>query len=227
MILWYSWASEKGAWWLWAMGLLGAFMTAVYTFRMVFITFYGEVKTKVHHRPGRSMEIPLIILAALSIVGGFLDLPHNLGHLTIFSDFMQKVLPAVAIHEVEPGVETFFQTISALVAISGIYFAYLLYLKNPKYMQKLSQLRPVTLLKKYWYSGWGFDWLYDRLFVFPFLWLAAINKNDFIDFGYSSIAWLNRKSNEILVRTQSGQLRWYAIGLALGAVILLLIVVWL
>jgi NADH-quinone oxidoreductase subunit L len=227
MILWYSWASEKGAWWLWAMGLLGAFMTAVYTFRMVFITFYGEVKTKVHHRPGRSMEIPLIILAALSIVGGFLDLPHNLGHLTIFSDFMQKVLPAVAIHEVEPGVETFFQTISALVAISGIYFAYLLYLKNPKYMQKLSQLRPVTLLKKYWYSGWGFDWLYDRLFVFPFLWLAAINKNDFIDFGYSGIAWLNRKSNEILVRTQSGQLRWYAIGLALGAVILLLIVVWL
>jgi NADH-quinone oxidoreductase subunit L len=227
MILWYSWSSEKGAWWLWTMGILGAFMTSVYTFRMVFITFYGEVKTPVHHPPGQRMKIPLLILAVLSVAGGFLDLPHNLGHLTIFSDFIQKVLPAVRSHEVEASVETMFQIFSAVVAFAGIYLAYLLYLKNPKYIQKLSQVKPVALLKKYWHSGWGFDWLYDRLFVLPFLWLAAINKRDFIDLSYSGIAWLNRKSNEILVRTQTGQLRWYAIGLVLGAVILLLIVVWL
>jgi NADH-quinone oxidoreductase subunit L len=228
MILWYSWSSEQGAWWLWGMGLLGAFMTALYTFRMVFITFYGEAKTQIHRIPGGKIKIPLIILAVLSVVGGFVELPHNVGHITVFSDFMQRVLPAVRGHEVEAGVETVFQVISALVAFGGIYLAYILYLKNQKYAQKSAQSRPVIgLVKKYWQSGWGFDWLYDHLFVFPLLWLAAVNKRDFIDLGYIGIAWINRKSNELLVRTQSGQLRWYAMGLVLGAIILLLIVVWL
>jgi len=225
MILWYSWVSEKGAWWLWAAGLLGAFMTAVYTFRMVFITFYGDAKTAVHHSPGKRMEIPLIILAVLSLIGGFLDLPHNLGHITVFSDFIQQVLPAVRIHEVESSVETFFQVISSLVAIGGIFIAYLLYLKNPGYIQKLSQVPIIALLKKYWFSGWGFDWLYNHLFVFPFLWLARINKRDFIDSGYTGIAWINRKANEWLVQTQTGNVRWYAMGIAFGAVATLLLIV--
>jgi NADH-quinone oxidoreductase subunit L len=225
MILWYTWSSDQGAWWLWVMGLLGAFMTAVYTFRMVFITFYGEVKIPVHHPPGKRMEIPLIILAVLSIVGGFLDLPHNMGHITIFSDFMQKVLPAVKSHTEEAGTETIFQIISSLVAIIGIYVAYILYLKHPVYSQKLARIPLGALLKKYWHSGWGFDWFYDHLFVFPFLWLARINKRDFIDSGYSGIAWINRKGNEWLVLTQNGNVRWYAMGIAFGAVATLILIV--
>ena len=225
MILWYTWSSDKGTWWLWAMGLLGALMTAIYTFRMVFITFFGEAKTHVHHPPGKRMEIPLIILAVFSTLGGFIDLPHNLGHVTIFSDFIQKVLPAVSSHVESASTETLFQIISSLVAFTGIYLAYLLYLKNPIYSQNLARTPIGAKLKPYWQSGWGFDWIYNRLFVFPLLWLAEINKRDIIDSLYTGIAWISRKLNDWLVRTQTGQLRWYAMVIAFGAVVILLMVV--
>jgi NADH-quinone oxidoreductase subunit L len=226
MILWYTWSSTRGSWWLWSMGLLGALLTAVYTFRMIFITFFGEARTQVHHRPGKRMLIPLVVLAVLSTVGGFIELPHNLGHVRFFSDFIDRVLPVVEIHEVENNVETFFQIISACVALGGIFIAYLLYCRRyRRYSLQIAQSKPGGLLKKFWHSGWGFDWVYDRLFIFPLLWLARINKSDFIDYGYNGIARINRTFNQWLVQTQTGRLRWYALGIAFGAVVTLFIVV--
>ncbi|MGE5892516.1 MAG: NADH-quinone oxidoreductase subunit L, partial [bacterium] len=72
LILWQTWSSEAGGAWLWAAGLAGAFMTSLYTFRMVFLTFFGEQKKEVGRRPGIAIGIPLVVLAFLSIVGGFI-----------------------------------------------------------------------------------------------------------------------------------------------------------
>src|SRR5690606_22960666 len=75
-ILWLSWASENGNGLLFAAALLGAFITSVYTARMVFLTFFGEAKSQVGNRPGMLMTFPLAVLAVLSLVGGFIELPH-------------------------------------------------------------------------------------------------------------------------------------------------------
>ncbi|NIT56697.1 MAG: NADH-quinone oxidoreductase subunit L, partial [Aliifodinibius sp.] len=77
-ILWYSFASEQGSPWFYVIALLGAFITSIYTFRMVFITFFGEAKSEVDHRPGNRIKIPLVVLGVLSIIGGFIETPHTL-----------------------------------------------------------------------------------------------------------------------------------------------------
>jgi NADH-quinone oxidoreductase subunit L len=85
----------------------------------------------------------------------------------------------------------------------------------------LSKSQTATALQRFWFSGWGFDWVYDKLFIAPFLWLTRVNKKDFIDSGYTSIAYLNLALHKVLSRTQSGNIRWYAMGIAVGAVVFL------
>src|SRR3546814_15305038 len=98
-IVWLALAGERGNGWLYLAALTGAFLTALYTFRMVFITFWGKTHTSVSSRPGTAMVIPLVILAFFYIVTGFLALPHKLGHITLFSGFLSTVLPVVQVME--------------------------------------------------------------------------------------------------------------------------------
>ena len=76
-------------------------------------------------------------------------------------------------------------------------------------------------IHRFWYSGWGFDKLYDTLFVRPFVFLATINKNDFIDKIYTGLAALAGALNRALAQTQSGILRWYMMGVVVGALLII------
>ena len=223
LILWYSWSSEKGSPWLWAAGLVGAFITAIYTFRMVFITFYGKPKTNVGHRPGNLIKIPLITLAILSLIGGFIELPETLGNVPLFTDFVNISLPSVNLINEGRGTEIIFQLIAAVTALLGVYLSYIFYLKKPESLKWFNE----SALHDFWYHGWGFDWLYDKVFVIPIVWAAQINKNDFIDKIYTGIAWFTGLGNHLLSLTQTGKLRWYAMGIVLGAIITITITVFL
>ena len=75
LILWDVWSSREGSPWLWAAGLAGALLTSLYSFRMVFLTFFGEAKTGVNGKTGIVMSVPIVILAVLSLTGGFVELP--------------------------------------------------------------------------------------------------------------------------------------------------------
>jgi NADH-quinone oxidoreductase subunit L len=220
-ILWLELAGERGNVWLYAAGLLGAFVTSVYTFRMVFLTFFGEQKTHVGHRPGVVMVIPLVILAFLSIAGGFVELPHTLGHVVLFSDFLSSVLPEVAIISDYTDYEWMLQMVAAAVSLAGIFVAYLFYLKNPHWVDSLQQSRLAMGIHRFWFSGWGFDQLYDVVFVRPFVFLANVNKNDIIDSVYSGIAALTQFLHRLLARSQNGIIRWYMSGIVAGAIVIL------
>jgi len=220
MILWFAWSSPKGSTILWAAGLFGAFITAIYTFRMVFITFFGEQKTEISHTPGKLIKVPLVILAVLSLIGGFIELPGTLGHLPLFSGFVDKVLPSVHLIDENILQEGIFQIIAAITALAGLYLSYLFYLRRTASEGK-------TALHKFFYSGWGFDWIYERVFVRPVIFLANINKSDFIDLVYSGIAGTTSFAHKILSKTQTGKMRWYAMGIAAGAVITITIIVFL
>jgi NADH-quinone oxidoreductase subunit L len=173
------------------------------------------------------METPLVVLAVLSTFGGFVELPHTLGHLTLFSDFMQTILPGNQVAEGGISTELILQLTAAVTAILGIFIAYMLYYKNPERVTALRRSAFGSRLHAFWKKGWGFDWLYDTLFVNPIVWIAEVNKSDFIDLIYTFIAWVNRMFNRAFSFTQSGRLRWYAMGIALGAIITLTIAVFL
>lgn len=218
-ILWLAWASEKGNFLFYLAALIGAFLTAIYTFRMVFLTFFGEEKTHVHHGAGSLMTIPLIILAVLSLAGGFIELPHTLAHVNLFSDFLAPVLPAV---ELKPGVESselWLQMLAGVLALGGIYVAYFFYMKRPDLR---TEIKGATYeLNRFWFSGWGFDALYDMVFVKPYMYLSRINKNDFVDKIYSGMVSGAEYGNRIFASTQSGIMRWYIMGIVVGAVLIL------
>jgi NADH-quinone oxidoreductase subunit L len=224
LVLWQAWSSPSGGAYLWAAGLLGAFITSVYTFRMVFVTFFGPAKMDVSYRPKARMLAPLVILAALSVIGGFVELPGTLGNLRLFSDFLRPVFQERGLEHAGAGYELLFQVIASLVSLSGIFVAYVLFLRSPQMAESLAQSPGGAGLQRFWFSGWGFDWLYEKLLIDPFLWLARIAKNDLIDSGYTGIAHLNRAVHGVLARTQTGKIRWYAMGLAIGAVVFLGIV---
>ncbi len=224
-ILWYAWAAEGGSGWLWGAGILGAFITAVYTGRMVFVTFFGEAKKQPEHLPSTVVKLPLVVLAFFSIVAGFVELPHTLGHVPLFSNFMEGVLPATHVGHAGVSTELGLQSLAALLTLGGIYLSYLFYVKSPKLVENLVGSPLLGALQRFWIAGWGFDWIYDKLFIRPFVTISRINKRDFIDFIYTILAELTRFFHHLLSLLQTGRLRWYAMSILLGAILTLTIMV--
>jgi NADH-quinone oxidoreductase subunit L len=215
-ILWYSVSSQSGSMILWMAGIIGAFLTALYSFRMIFITFYGEAKTQPSFLPGKLMTVPLIILSVLSLVGGFVELPSSMGNIHLFSNLVENTLPAIVTKEKEHS-ELLFQMLSAVIALTGIYLAYFFYYKKPALSAPFSHSR----LNRFFERGWGFDKLYDTLFVKPIVWLSLIDKNDFFDLWNIGLSRLTLLFNRLLSITQNGKIRWYLLSFTIGIAIIL------
>ena len=227
LILWKSFSSELGSTWFYILGVAGAFITAIYTFRMVFLVFYGEKKTGISHLPGTRITIPLIVLAFFSTVAGFVELPHTMGDFTPFSNFMASVLPAVPTFDYSLGTEFLLQVIATLFVALGIYIAYSAYIKKPSMVDELTTSPAGKSVYTFWSSGWGFDWLYDKVFIQPVIFVARINKRDFIDSFYNAVAFGTEVLHRIFTKTQTGNVRWYAMAIALGAIVVITLAVFL
>jgi NADH-quinone oxidoreductase subunit L len=218
-ILWLSWAGEKGNAWFFIAALSGAFITSIYTFRMVFITFFGESKTHVGHVPGVWMSLPLLILGLLSLVGGFIELPHTLGHVELFTNFLEPVLPQVEVRPDAEQAEWMVQGLAALLSVTGVFIAYYLYIVKPELTTRIKA--SVSDLHQLWFNGWGFDAVYDAVLVKPFTYLARVNKNDVVDKFYDGLVNVVNYLNRIFSYTQSGLMRWYVMGIVIGALLIL------
>jgi NADH-quinone oxidoreductase subunit L len=219
-ILWYSWSADYGSLWLWLAAIVGAFLTALYTFRMVFITFFGNTGTEPGYKPGRLMLIPLVILAVLSLAGGFIELPESWANFHLFSHSLDSVLPEVTI--AKHGVpEIVFQLFSGLIVFAGIYSAYFFYLKKEKFIWSSAFKK----MGDFFYYGWKFDKLYDLIFVRPVVWLSEIDRKDFIDSFFSEAASFSLFLNRSLSRLQNGSLRWYIAAIAIGILFILTIAI--
>ena len=94
LIIATSLGSVDGSVWFYVGSLVGAFLTALYSFRLVFLVFFGERRTGVSRRPRLRQLVPLYVLAALSIVGGFVWMPGWLGGFHPLETFLDSALPA-------------------------------------------------------------------------------------------------------------------------------------
>jgi NADH-quinone oxidoreductase subunit L len=82
-------------------------------------------------------------------------------------------------------------------------------------------------LHQWWFAGWGFDLIYEKVFVQPFIWASQINKSDFVDAFYTGVARLTELFYRGLSGTETGRVRWYAAGMAIGSALFVAIVVFL
>lgn len=191
--------------WLWLAGLLGALLTAIYSFRLVFVVFFGGAKTEPDKDTGWRMALPLTVLCGLSLIGGYFIIP------------VQDVFPVGSGDHPAHWVEY----VSISVPLFGVFLAYLIFHTGQLRVDSLVNSRIGKTLGQFWLSGWGIDWLYDRLFVRPYYALSGMLKSEPVDAIYGLIVAINQTFNHWLSITQTGRMRWYIVSMVFGLVVLL------
>ena len=189
-------------------GLVGAFMTSLYTFRMIFIVFHGKEQIHAHAGKGITHHLPLIVLLVLSTFVGAMIVPP-----------LQGVLPDTT--ELEHGRVLTLEITSGVVAIAGILIVAWLWLGKRTLVTAVANSAPGRLLGTWWYNAWGFDWLYDMIFVKPFLGIAWLLKRDPLNSLMNIPAILSRFAGKGLLYSENGYLRWYVASMSIGAVVVL------
>ncbi len=190
-------------------GLLGAFLTALYTFRMIFVVFHGEPHGATCRLTGLTHYLPLLVLLVLSTFIGALITPPLAGVLPVHH------FPSTGKIELE--------IFSGVIVLAGIMLAVLLYLIKPVWVRRISQSTLGRLLTPFWFHAWGFDWLYQRLFVKPYLGIAKFIQPDYLNSLMNIPAVAARWGNRALAVAENGQLRWYVASMSVGAVLVLVL----
>lgn len=215
-ILWESYATGHQV--LFYMGVFGAFLTALYTFRMIWIIFFGEEKTHAHKLSGVSYWLPLTVLLVLSTaVGAWITPP------------LQGVLPESVGHLLEVAGQAHEKHTAEYIAmgamLAGLILAALLYVADKGRMLTRFKHTSIGAALYHWcYHGMGFDALYDIVFVKPFLFIGRLFKADPIDKTWLIFPKLASAGNKVLSATQTGSLRGYAASFGLGVAVLLVLV---
>lgn len=232
-ILWYSFTNLGFVFWL--IGLLTAIMTAFYMFRLYFMTFEGKEKFDHHkthpHESPKLMTIPLIVLAVLSAIGGFIGIPEIFSgeHGNLFHTWLAPVFKTAEMKLMHFGGHSHFEElllmiISVVAAAGAIFYARYVYLKKPEVAQKTaSRFKGAynILLNKYF-----LDEAYDATIVNPivkgsenFLWKIADNK--IIDGLINYFAKFVDVISGIIKKIQTGFVQSYALVMVLGILIAL------
>jgi len=189
-------------------GLVGAFMTSLYTFRMIFITFHGEEKIHAHAGKGITHHLPLVVLLVLSTFIGALIVPP-----------LKGVLPETT--ELAHGSVLTLEITSGVVAIVGILLAAALWLGKRTLVTAVARSAPGRFFSAWWFAAWGFDFLYDIVFVKPYRFIAWVLHRDPLNGVMNLPALLSRVGNKGLVISENGYLRWYLAAMSIGAVVVL------
>jgi NADH-quinone oxidoreductase subunit L len=219
---------------LWFVGIVTAGLTAFYTFRAIFLTFYGQPRD--HHLFDHAHEsrspitFALIVLAILSLLGGVLGLPKFIGFPHFLEEWLHPVLVTVGEHVAENeehlslATEWTLLTTSALISIIGIGLAYFFYLARPTIPQNLARsMRGLytMLINKYWV-----DEIYDLAFVQTGINLAKalasgvdklIIDNILVDGTAKAVA----QAGKLFSKLQSGYITNYALATFIGVLILI------
>ncbi|HSL02373.1 MAG TPA: NADH-quinone oxidoreductase subunit L [Nitrospiraceae bacterium] len=213
-----AWSTGPLGQFLTILGLVTALMTAFYSFRLVFVTFWGPSHVDPHHadhihEPSKAMTIPLMILAVLSIVTGYLGIPEFLGPTF-------ETGAGGSAHEV--GAAIGIMVVATAMGLIGIACAYYVYVVNPTLPDRFA--RQWQSLYRASLNKWYVDEAYDRMIVRPTFSAATglwkrVDMN-VVDGAVNGVARAIAWGGWFLRLMQSGQAQHYALGMALGVVVL-------
>ena len=199
--------------WMYWVGLFTALMTAFYVFRALFMTFMGEYRGHAHpHESPLTMTVPLMILAVLSLAGGFIDIPHWLEPLT---------------HEHHPHVDQLIAMLPFAAGFLGIGLAYFMYVFSPGIPDTIA--RSFSGLYRLIYNKYFIDEAYDSAIVHPIeegsrqiLWKGV--DVAVIDGLVNGAGGTSQSLGRVLRWAQSGSIRNYAAWVVFGSILALLAV---
>jgi len=222
-------AYAQGQYFIWALGLAGAILTAFYMFRLIFLTFHGPerlnpgAKHHLHESP-KVMTIPLAILAFFSIIAGYIGLPVVLGKkVNLFQNFLEPVIKPASESHLSISMEWTLILISVVVALLGIYIAYVFYLKKPAIPHDIVRRFPGVY--KLLYNKYYVDEIYNAVIVNPLVKGSEIVYDHFdlavIDGAINGSASATGFFGRLLSTLQTGFVKDYALVFLLGAVIIL------
>jgi NADH-quinone oxidoreductase subunit L len=218
--------ADQGAlgWTLWTVGIAGAFLTGLYTFRLLFVVFFGEPSPYAREHLHRerfegplSMMWPVAVLAVLSVVGGFLQVP-GLWHAV--DTWLEPV--AESVEEVTGGLAAFSILASLAAAVGGIAVAWRLY-RRPgdrpaEIRSRFPQAARVLEHKLY------FDEAYDLVFYRPASalasWLLGRVEGPVVLRSLAGLGTGVRDVSDRVAATQTGRVRGYALAVAVGLAVL-------
>jgi NADH-quinone oxidoreductase subunit L len=228
---------------LWLAGLITAGMTSFYMFRLWFKTFWGQERFEEHagdshghhghgvHESPLVMTLPLMALALLSIIGGWVGVPAALGGHDEIGEFLEPVFSngAIATETMSHSTELGLAAVSVIVALIGLFAAYVLYYKKPGtaagYAEKFPTLYRLVDNKFY------VDEIYQGIIVTPLLMFSRLVLGTLFDggvvggTGYAAGA-TTRGLGSLVRRVQSGNIRSYAGWLALGAAAVIAVMIY-
>jgi NADH-quinone oxidoreductase subunit L len=243
-ILWQAFANPLHGnlnYLLWGFGAVAAGLTAFYMFRLVFMTFHGECrispKAKDHlHESPMVIVFPLIVLALLSVVGGYVGLPKVIGELLggipnyfehflapvfVFSEEFVKANGHAGGHH-SAALEWGLMGLSVAIAFVGIAIAFTMYVKNTAIPGRFTTAFPA--LHRAVYNKWYVDEIYDFLFVNPCKALGNFLWKGFdvvvVDGIVNGVATVVKGFSGVLRYSQSGLIHNYAMTMALGVVVI-------
>ncbi len=219
---------------MWAVGLFTSFLTAFYMFRLLFLAFFGEFrgteqqKHHLHESPA-SMTLPLVVLAFLSAVGGFMGAPMLLGkhyladYLAPLFIYSRRLNPAAFALEPDHSTELMLIGLSVAAAVLGIVLAYVLYVARAERPVADSAPRPAP--ENLVYHKYYIDELYDTLFVRPTMALSRglykYVENGVINPITNGFGRAVQGGGFLLRYVQTGAVETYLILMVIGIVLIL------
>ena len=235
-ILWFTYVN--GGVLPWLILVVSAFFTAFYMFRLLYLTFFGSERFDHHHvhphESPKTMTIPLMVLAVLSAVGGFLGIPHAFGHLHLLEGWLGPVFAdaesVISRHHTgshpSATVEIIFMLISIAVALSAIYLATKYYRKDEKWSVPRKIAGSYSGLHRLLLDKWRLDNLYFATVVDPILkgsrnFLWKIFDMKFIDGFVNGSAKAVMGAGEAIRKFQSGIVQNYALVMLFGIILIL------
>jgi NADH-quinone oxidoreductase subunit L len=242
-ILSATYMSPYGSKLLWAVGVFSALLTSFYMFRLIFLTFFGSPRYDEHavhvHESPKSMLVPLVILAVLSVIGGWPAAPALWGGQNHFVNYLAPVFADTAIEGGTPtaagladaaSLEHELMFIAIAAALLGLFIAWWMYIKRPKSPEKLAESLSAPyklLLGKYFV-----DELYAAVIVRPLVWISRRVLWQFvdervIDGAVNGVADATRGTGNQVRKTESGNTRSYATWIVIGAVAFTSLLLWL
>lgn len=223
----------ESSWILWLIGVVTAFLTAFYIFRLFVMAFEGKPRFDVHHLHVHdappTMLLSLWALGVLSVVGGWINIPSAFGGGETFDKFLDPVfenaqarMPSLFL--LEPSTEFALMIIAVLLAIAGIYLAYNAYLKKPELSARLRRAAGDfydILLNKYY-----IDEIYQAVVVKPFMYVSDKYlwrglDEIVIDGSVNGVGKIVRFSGRILRRIQTGFVQNYALAFVIGIIVII------
>lgn len=231
-ILWFAFANPRGSTLFWLIGVVVAGITAFYMFRLMFLTFFGKTKvdqeTALHlHESPRVMTVPLMILAVLSVIGGYVGIPAFLMGNNQFEHFLEPVFAAghtVIALSGEPltshALEYLLMGVAIATAFTGFFLAYRWYVRKPEtpvqIAAKAGKLYTAAFNKYY------VDEIYAAALVKPFFRLSdlfwKVVDVKIIDGIVDGCAALFRFAGKLLRKSQSGYAQEYIAVFVIGGI---------